>query len=79
MVSWWGENEPSLEGHPLHTCNEAATAIVAVNVSIMEETQVTDQVSTTWLNYIIRGSTKTSLVDIYSPNGKQDIISVAII
>ena len=43
---------------------------MSVHVSMMDETQATDEVSTTWLNFIINTCTKRSLVDLYSRNGK---------
>ena len=71
VVSWWGGKEPS-KGNLLHEDYQAAGAIVAVSVSMMENTQITEEFSTTWLNFIIKSSTKTSLVDLYSPNGKHN-------
>jgi hypothetical protein len=70
VVSLWGRKEPSKD-HPLHIDNAAATAIVALHITMMDDTQVTDQISTSWLNYMIKSSTKTSFVDLLSPNGKQ--------
>lgn len=59
-------SQGTFKDHPLHGDNAAATAIVALHVTMMDSTQVTDPISTTWLNHIIKLSTKTNFVDIES-------------
>ena len=45
-------SQGTFKDHPLHGDNAAATAIVALHVTMMDSTQVTDPISTTWLNHI---------------------------
>ena len=59
-------SQGTFKDHPLHGDNAAATAIVALHVTMMDSTQVTDPISTTWLNHIIKSSIKTNFVDIES-------------